>query len=442
MKALLILILIAVAGTAAWFVWHSNHPEPAAKELVLHGNVDLRQVSLAFNNSERIAEVLVQEGDRVKRGHLLARLDTGRLEPQVAQAEAQSAAQRAIVERLHNGSRKEEIAQAKAVTASQRAALDKLHNGSRAEEIAQAKAQTLTQEHVVERLRHGSRPEEIAQAKANTESAYADAVNARANFERLKGLGQNSAGQAVSQQDVDNAKTALDVADAKVAVNQKALDLATLGPRKEDIDENDARLAALRAAQDLVEHGPRKEDIADAEAKLAGNQAAEDLVTAGPRKEDIAEAEARLRGDDAQVAYLKQILADSKLLAPSDATVRSRILEPGEMASPQKAVFTLAIIDPKWVRAYVTEPDLAKVRAGMAAGIQVDSFPGKRFEGWIGFLSPVAEFTPKDVQTDELRTSLVYEVRVFVKDPSDDLRLGMPATVFLAIEPVEKATNK
>jgi HlyD family secretion protein len=101
------------------------------------------------------------------------------------------------------------------------------------------------------------------------------------------------------------------------------------------------------------------------------------------------------------------------------------------MASPQKPVFTLAITNPKWVRAYVSEPDLGKLHEGMAAAIAVDSFPGRRFEGWVGFISPVAEFTPKAVQTEELRTSLVYEVRVFVQDPSDVLRLGMPATVYL-----------
>ena len=108
-------------------------------------------------------------------------------------------------------------------------------------------------------------------------------------------------------------------------------------------------------------------------------------------------------------------------------------MEPGEMASPQKPVFSLAITDPKWIRAYVSEPDLGKVHPGMTASVMVDSFPKRRFDGWVGFISPVAEFTPKTVQTSELRTSLVYEVRVFVNDPSDDLRLGMPATVYLSL---------
>src|SRR5688572_30898280 len=117
-----------------------------------------------------------------------------------------------------------------------------------------------------------------------------------------------------------------------------------------------------------------------------------------------------------------------------DAVVRTRVMEPGEMASPQRPVFSLAITDPKWVRAFVSETDLGKIQQGVTAAIAVDSFPDRRFEGWIGFISPVAEFTPKTVQTEELRTSLVYEVRVFVKDPSDELRLGMPATVFLRTE--------
>jgi HlyD family secretion protein len=324
--ALFILVIVAAGGLTWWFTQHAAEPG----ELVLHGNVDLRQVQLSFNNSERIAAVLVQEGDRVRKGQLVARLDTSRLEPQVAQAEAQSAAQRQVVTRLHNG----------------------------------------------------SRPEEIAQARANVESAKANVVKAKSNYERFKSAADISAGRAVRQQDVDDAKAALDVAQAQLAVNEKALDLAVIGPRKEDIAQN----------------------------------------------------EAQLRGNEAQLALLRQQLADAQLTAPIDAVVRTRILEPGDMASPQKPVFSLAITDPKWVRAYVSEPDLGKVHSGMLASVMVDSFPKRRFEGWVGFVSPVAEFTPKTVQTEELRTSLVYEVRVFVKDPSDELRLGMPATVYLNLD--------
>src|SRR5436305_589828 len=168
-------------------------------------------------------------------------------------------------------------------------------------------------------------------------------------------------------------------------------------------------------------------------ARLRFNQKALDLAVAGPRKEEILEAEARLRAAEAQLAFLRQQLADAVLVAPANTVVRTRLMEPGEMSSPQKPVFSLAVTDPKWIRAYVSEPDLGKVQPGTTASVMVDSFPEQRFDGWVGFISPVAEFTPKSVQTSELRTSLVYEVRVFVNDPSDILRLGMPATVYLPL---------
>jgi HlyD family secretion protein len=325
-RFLIIAAVLAIAG-AAGFWWYSGHGA-VPTELTLYGNVDLRQVDLAFNGSERIATVDAQEGDRVHKGEVLARLDTRRLEPQVAQVEAQVAAQRAVVERMHNG----------------------------------------------------SRPEEIEQSRANLEQAKADAANASAQYQRKSDLLARNAG---TQMDFDNAKAALDMAQARLRLNQSALD----------------------------------------------------LTLAGPRKEDIAQAEAQLQGNEAQLAYLRQQLLDAQLGAPVDGVVRSRLMEPGEMATPQRPVFSLALTDPKWVRSYVQEVDLGKVHPGTKANIAVDSFPGRGFDGWIGFISPVAEFTPKDVQTPELRTSLVYEVRVFVNDPSDDLRLGMPATVHLALPP-------
>jgi HlyD family secretion protein len=209
-------------------------------------------------------------------------------------------------------------------------------------------------------------------------SAQADAANARRQHERLLELSRNSSGRAVSQQDLDSARAALDVAEARLAVNRKALE----------------------------------------------------LQLAGPRKEDVAQGEAQLQADEAQLALLQRQLADTELHAPVDGVVRSRLAEPGEIASPQKAAFTLAITDPKWVRAYISERDLTSIREGMAASVTTDGIPSA-FEGWVGFISPMAEFTPKTVQTEELRSSLVYEVRVFVKDPEDRLRLGMPATVHL-----------
>jgi HlyD family secretion protein len=174
-----------------------------------------------------------------------------------------------------------------------------------------------------------------------------------------------------------------------------------------------------------------KSALDSAAAKVALYQKALDLERAGSRKEDIAQGEAQLRSSQAQLALLRRELQDAALAAPIDAVVRSRLMEPGEMATSQTPVFSLAVTDPKWVRTYVSEPQLGAIKPGMAATITVDAFPGRGFPGKVGFISPVAEFTPTTVQTEELRSSLVYEVRVFVDDPNDDLRLGMPATLRL-----------
>ena len=323
--ALLVMLIIALSFGVWWWL----HGRGAPGALTLYGNVDLRQVDLAFNNSERVTEVLVKEGDHVTPGQVLARLDTGRLQPQLEQAEAVGDAQASAVERLQ----------------------------------------------------HGSRPEEVAQARANLAQAQADAATADAKGRRVQDLWDSSQGKALSRQDLDDARGAAQAADARVTAQQKAVELQVLGPRKEDVTQ----------------------------------------------------AEAQLRADRAQIALLQRQVSDAVLIAPTKGVIRSRVLEPGDMASPQKTVFSLAILDPKWVRAYVSEPDLGHVRQGERATVTVDAFPGRSFSGWVGFISPMAEFTPKTVQTEDLRSSLVYEIRVFVDDPRDDLRLGMPATVALPL---------
>ena len=133
----------------------------------------------------------------------------------------------------------------------------------------------------------------------------------------------------------------------------------------------------------------------------------------------------------AAVALAQRNFDDTKLYAPSDGVIEDRILQPGDMASPASPVFTMAMPSPLWVRAYVPEKNVGHVRLGQAATVATDSYPGRVYHGWIGYLSPTAEFTPKTVETSELRTALVYQLRVYVCDGRGELRLGMPATVHI-----------
>lgn len=326
-KPLILIVAVVALAFIVWGGWQYSRRD-AEGPLVLHGNVDIRQISLAFDGSGRIVALHAEEGDRVKAGALLGALDTQTL---VLQAD-------------------------------------------------QARAQIDVQQQALLRLRHGSRPQEIAQARSRLLAAQADAARAEQDLARLQGVSANTQGRAVSAQDLDRARSAVQVAHARVTEQREALR----------------------------------------------------LTQAGPRSEDIAGAEAQLKASQAQLALLQHQIAQGELKAPADAVVRSRLLEPGDMATPQRPVFALALTQPKRVRVYVSETDLGKIKPGMAMRVFTDSHPDQPIEGKVGYISSVAEFTPKPVQTEELRTSLVYEVRVLVDDPQDVLRLGQPATVRMA----------
>lgn len=329
MKKILVVLLLALVAGGGWF-WWQRHSAPDGGDLVLFGNVDIRQVSLAFDGGGRIVELGVEEGDLVTAGQVIARLDTEALG---LQAKAREAA-------------------------------------------VEARRQSLLE------LRAGSRPEEVAQARATLAGAEADATLANLNRDRTTRL-ITSNSSPVSQQDMDRAT------------------------------------AASQSAKAAVDHA----------------SAALDLILAGPRAEDIAAAEADLRSAEAELELLRYQIGQGELRAPAEAVVRSRLREPGDMVTAQSPVVALALTEPKWVRVYVGEPDLGRLRPGMSAEVLTDSQPGEPIHGRIGYISSVAEFTPKTVQTAELRTSLVYEVHVIVEDGADRLRLGQPVTVRIAPEP-------
>jgi HlyD family secretion protein len=336
-KILLVLIAAAALGIVGAVAWYfTNHRPVGGQALTLYGNVDIRQVQLAFNGSERIATMQAREGDPVRKGQLLATLDTVRL----------------------------------------------------ASNVDLQQAQLASQQQQVARLEAGSRPEEILKAQADVEAARIAADNARQTYLRQKDL---VARHFVAQQQADDAQAAADAAQARYQSIQETLK--------------------------LVRMGPRKEDIAAARAMLRANQAALDVA--------------------------RNALADASLYAPDNGIIQERILEPGDMASPQRPVYTLALTDPVWVRAYVQGPDLGKLEPGMRAEVSTDSFPGKNYRAWIGYISPTAEFTPKSVETNEVRSSLVYQVRVFVCNPQGELRQGMPATVGIPLgQPVAPDANR
>ena len=292
--------------------------------LTLYGNVDIREVQLAFQDAGRIRALPVDEGARVAAGQVVAELDPTRYQLELQRLNGEVAAQTQVLARLRQGSRPQEVARARATMASARASL-------------------------------------------------ADAATQLARKQQLRTVNR------ISVQEVDTARTRVETLQANLKAAEEEVSLVVEGPRQEDIAAAEASLAALAAARDLA----------------------------------------------------AQRLEDTRLLAPAAGVIRTRILEPGAMAAPGAPVFTLALTDPLWVRAYISEPDLGLVHEGMRAEVRTDTLPDKTYQGWVGFISSTAEFTPKTVETTELRTKLVYRARIFVCDPQQELRLGMPVTVTL-----------
>jgi HlyD family secretion protein len=296
------------------------------EQLVLQGNIDVRQVNLAFKVDGRIETLAVDEGDAVRAGRVVATLDKRYFEDDLRLARA----------RRDNA------------------------------------AATLA------RLEHGSRPEEIAQARAQLALQEATLQRARANLQRAEML---APGGGISKEDVDVRGEAVKVAEANVSYARQALRLAEIGPRQEDIDAARAQVAEQRAT--------------------------------------VIQSERRL--------------ADSDLVAPNNGIILTRAREKGAIVQAGETVFTLTLDSPVWVRTYVNECDLGLIRPDMPAEVTTDTAPGQPYAGHVGFISPTAEFTPKTVETRELRTDLVYRLRVVVDNPDGGLRQGMPVTVRLPL---------
>ena len=243
------------------------------------------------------------------------------------------------------------------------------------------------------------------------------------------------------------------LAEGEVAAQHATLQKHETGSRPAEIAQARALVAERQAALDntvlilrrqrsLVESGHASQQAydnalaqkAETKARLDSARTALDLALEGFREEDVAAARANLQMAEARLARTQTSLADAQIIAPDTGTVLSRIEEPGAIVAVGAPVYTLSLVNPVWVRTYVTEPDLGRVYPGMAASVVTDSGSGRAYQGHVGFISPVAEFTPKTVETEDLRTDLVYRLRVIVDDPDRGLRQGMPVTVTLPTE--------
>lgn len=366
-------VLIIIIGIFAF--WSRRAPNA----LRVSGNIEVTVAEVSFKIPGRVLERLVDEGQMIKAGQLVARLDSAELEQEVALRRADAAAAQAALAELEAGSRPQEIAQAKAAGEQAKARLDEM--------LA------------------GSRPQELAAAKAAERRAQAEAERARLDEERYAGLFKK---EIVSAQQYDAAKTAY----------RTALE------RQHEAEEQ----------LNMVREGPRKEQVEQARAAAAQAQERYQLVKVGPRKEQIEQARARHEQARQALAVAETRLGYATLASPLTGMVLSKNTEPGEIVAAGTPIVTVGDLDHPWLRAYINETDLGRVKLGQRARVTTDTYPGKAYDGHVSFIASQAEFTPKSVQTEKERVKLVYRIKVEIANPNMELKPGMPADAEIVLE--------
>ncbi|MBV9400786.1 MAG: efflux RND transporter periplasmic adaptor subunit [Bryobacterales bacterium] len=380
-KRILVILVLAALGATAW-MWRSGYFDRNTNKILVSGNLELTDVDLSFKVAGKLIELNVREGDWVKKGDIIARLDSAQLMQQRARDEA------AVV------NAQSQYQQLQTSIEYQRATLESDVAVRRAE-LNQAQAK-------LDELLAGSRAQEIQQSQAQVNDAIAWNDAARQDWDRAQTLYKN---EDISRSQYDQAKAKYDSTQAQLRQAQERFALVKEGPRKEEIEGARATVVRGQAA------------VRQAEANRLELQRKEQELEA--RKSDIDRARA-------QVGITKTQIDDAVIAAPIDGVIEVKSAEVGEVLAAGTTVVTLGDLDHPWLRAYINEKDLGRVKLNQEAALKTDSFPNKTYMGRISFISPEAEFTPKQIQTKEERVKLVYRIKIDVDNKQHELKNNMP----------------
>ena len=387
-KIIRIVLLLAAAGGGYWY-WNQQQTKGNANVLQVSGNLELTQVDLSFKTAGRIVELTVREGEWVKKGQVIARLDAAQLEQQKARdAAAVSGAQ-------------SQLQQLETSIEYQKATIDS-DVALRRAEMAQVQAR-------LDDLLAGSRTQEIAAAQSAVTDAKAWNDIAKAEWERAQTLYSR---EDISTSQRDQAKTKVDSTAAQMRQAEQRLALVQEGPRKEEITAARAAVARAQAA------------IAVAEANRIEVRRKEEELTG--RRAEVTRTRAVVGMSDAQ-------LADTTIVAPIDGVILLKAAENGEVVAAGTTIVSIGDLDHPWLRAYINETDLGRVHLGGTMSLSTDSFKGKHYEGRISYIASEAEFTPKQIQTKEERVKLVYRVKIEVSNSDHELKNNMPVDAEIAL---------
>jgi len=389
-KRLIVIALVLAAGAAGIYAFRGTGHD-VSNRIVVSGNIELTEVNIAFKTSGRLIERTVTEGDSVKKGQILARLDRDQL---TAQREREAAG---VL------SSESQLAQARTALDWQRATV--------AADIEQRKADLAASEARLSELHNGARPQERLDAKAAVEAARSEAERARKDWERAQVLHKND---DISTAQFDQYRTRWESAEAASQSAREREALVLAGPRAEVVQGQAAQVERARAAVKMAEAN---------------------AIEMKRREQELNTRRAEAARSKASVALIDTQLADTVAVSPVDGVVLVKAADVGEILAPGTTVLTVGDIDHPWLRGYVNETDLGKVKLGSKVRVTTDSYKGKIYNGRVTFISSEAEFTPKQIQTQQERVKLVYRVKIELENPNHELKSNMPADAEIVLEP-------
>jgi HlyD family secretion protein len=387
-KPIIIILALAAVGAAAW-IYHERGKKPDNR-IVVSGNIELTEVNIAFKTAGRLIERTVDEGDAVKKGQVIARLDRDQL---VAQRERETAGLE---------SAQSQLAQAETALEWEKATL--------AGDVEQKRGDVAANEARLAELQNGARPQEKLDAQAAVDSAQSEVDRAKKDWDRAQTLFKDD---DISAEQFDQYRNRWESATAALKSAKERQALVLLGPRVEVIQAQQAALERSRGALKMGEAN---------------------TLEMKRREEELATRRAAIAQSRAGVAVIDSQLADTVEASPVDGVVLVKSADVGEVLASGTTVVTVGDIDHPWLRGYVNETDLGRVRLGSRVKVTTDSYPGKVYDGRVTFIASEAEFTPKQIQTAEERVKLVYRVKIEMDNPKHELKSNMPADAEIVLD--------
>jgi HlyD family secretion protein len=364
------------------YLWDSRKDRALEESIPLAGNIELREVEIAFKIAGRLIELNAEEGDLVREGALLARLDPEPILSEREKAQAQ-------LESLF--SRRLELE-----------ALIRFQEASVAAQIDQKRAELSQAEIALRELLAGARSQEIEEAAAAVGRARAEFERARSDWDRAQTLYQN---EDISTAQFQQFKSAYEAGQASLLQAEERSKLVQEGPRKETIEAAGAGVDRARAG--LQQALALRLDI------RRNEKAIQTLA-------------AEIEAARAQVRLMDSHVGDASAYSPIAGMILVKSSENGEVVVPGAPIVTIGDLAHPWIRGYIEEPDLGRVKVGDRVEVTTDSYPEKVYPGRVSFIASEAEFTPKQIQTRRERTRLVYRIKVDVANPDQELKLNMP----------------